>query len=227
MIMQFQKKPVVIEAVQWTGGELFFAQVVKPFCPTAVYDAERSVLTIPTLEGDHRADLSDWIIKGVKGECYPCKPDIFEMTYTPVESTGNALACGADAPHPTVPVQVWVDVDEGCVSEVNWLNSLPGVRTFASCQGTIGEGGAEPYRAQIMAAWPTDTESLLRERYDVEILGDCWGYLRPKAGADTFSEVAPEIPTEASTTQSVSSEAENVSLSEHPLRDPEAPLATE
>jgi len=38
---------------------------------------------IPTLEGDHLANIHDWIIKGVKGEFYPCKPDIFEMTYEP------------------------------------------------------------------------------------------------------------------------------------------------
>lgn len=41
-------------------------------------------LVIKTLEGDHRADIGDYIIQGVKGELYPCKPDIFEMTYEEV-----------------------------------------------------------------------------------------------------------------------------------------------
>ena len=40
--------------------------------------------SVPTLEGDHIASPGDWIIRGVKGELYPCKPDIFAMTYDPV-----------------------------------------------------------------------------------------------------------------------------------------------
>jgi hypothetical protein len=42
-----------------------------------------TVFVIPTLEGNHQANIGDWIIKGVKGEFYPCKPDIFELTYEP------------------------------------------------------------------------------------------------------------------------------------------------
>ena len=42
------------------------------------------ILTIPTLEGDHIANVGDWIIQGVQGEFYPCKPDIFDATYEPV-----------------------------------------------------------------------------------------------------------------------------------------------
>jgi hypothetical protein len=72
--MKFRKKPVVIEATQWwTHGD-----------HPAVVPA-RSVLTeqgcIKTLEGDMRVNPGDWIITGVKGEHYPCKPDIFEATY--------------------------------------------------------------------------------------------------------------------------------------------------
>lgn len=47
-------------------------------------DEKGPFLIIPTLEGNHRADNGDWIITGVKGERYPCKPDIFEATYDPV-----------------------------------------------------------------------------------------------------------------------------------------------
>lgn len=47
---------------------------------------ELGEIDIPTLEGTHRASLGDWIIKGVKGEFYPCKPDIFALTYEPVET---------------------------------------------------------------------------------------------------------------------------------------------
>jgi hypothetical protein len=47
------------------------------------------ILTIPTLEGDHKAMPGDYIIKGIKNEFYPCKPDIFEMTYEPAEIRGD------------------------------------------------------------------------------------------------------------------------------------------
>lgn len=50
-------------------------------------DAEKLTLTIPTLEGDMVAQDGDWIIRGVKGELYPCKPDIFEATYELVDET--------------------------------------------------------------------------------------------------------------------------------------------
>lgn len=72
----YRKKPVVIEAVQFDGsnyGECY------SFCPTIFW--EQGVGIIPTLEGEMRAQPNDWIIKGVKGEFYPCKPDIFAATY--------------------------------------------------------------------------------------------------------------------------------------------------
>lgn len=75
----FTKKPVTIEARQWCGSN-----AVDLLCwigGKARQDG--SSLIIPTLEGDHEASLGDWIIKGVKGEFYPCKPDIFEATYNP------------------------------------------------------------------------------------------------------------------------------------------------
>lgn len=82
---KFRKKPVVIEAVHFMGSPGL--DRVLHFCPTATFsvDGKGAYLTIPTLEGDHRADVGDWIIKGVKGEFYPCKPDIFAATYDPVE----------------------------------------------------------------------------------------------------------------------------------------------
>ena len=81
--MKFRKKPVVIDAVQWTGKN--YDEV-----STFAYDSKRAVfigeniLIITTLEGDMIANVGDWIIKGVKGELYPCKPDIFEETYEQV-----------------------------------------------------------------------------------------------------------------------------------------------
>lgn len=89
---KYRKKPVVIEAhyfagndpeawrdlAFWCGGRYF--EEAKPSDPT---DIRRGIL-IPTLEGVMTADFGDWIIKGVKGEFYPCKPEIFAATYEPV-----------------------------------------------------------------------------------------------------------------------------------------------
>jgi len=85
--MKFRKKPVEIEAVQWTGENI---EEMTEHLEGAVvgnlgFIVEDAPITITTLEGDHRADIGDWIIKGVKGEFYPCKPDIFEQTYELVE----------------------------------------------------------------------------------------------------------------------------------------------
>lgn len=78
---KYRKKPVVIEAVQWTGEndeemDLFGV----PYCEID----ELGYMTIETLEGYLAAEAGDYIIKGVKGEYYPCKPDIFEETYEAV-----------------------------------------------------------------------------------------------------------------------------------------------
>lgn len=79
--MKFRKKPVVIEAVQWNGNVEDF----KAFgdVPLPISLNPLPALTISTLEGEMRANPGDWIIRGVHGEFYPCKPDIFEMTYEP------------------------------------------------------------------------------------------------------------------------------------------------
>jgi hypothetical protein len=85
----FRKKPVVIEAVQFDGTPVGACAVFDAFdIPGAKFapshDLATGTLMIPTLEGDHTASAGDWIIKGVKGEFYPCKPDIFEETNEPV-----------------------------------------------------------------------------------------------------------------------------------------------
>lgn len=78
---KYRKRPVVIEAVQWTGsnvGELTMHM-------NGGGNFALSGLEIKTLEGTMRADIGDYIIRGVKGEFYPCKPDIFEATYEPAQ----------------------------------------------------------------------------------------------------------------------------------------------
>lgn len=81
--MKFRKKPVVVDAIQWTGDN---AEEVQAFLFNRhQYAANGWVkghyVDIGTLEGLMTASIGDWIIRGIKGEHYPCKPDIFEATY--------------------------------------------------------------------------------------------------------------------------------------------------
>ena len=83
---KFRKKPVVIDAVQFDGENLgVIVNFVEGTRELRESPEDKSIV-IRTLEGDMRADKGDWIIKGVKGEFYPCKPDIFEATYEIVEA---------------------------------------------------------------------------------------------------------------------------------------------
>lgn len=92
--MKFRKKPVVIEAVQWTGDNLkeiimftgLHPSAEKWTWPEYKQVVEKDGLKIFTLEGKMNADVGDWILKGVNGEFYPCKPDIFEATYERVKN---------------------------------------------------------------------------------------------------------------------------------------------
>lgn len=109
---QYRKKPVVIEAVEFKGeltagviigwtmqGDQHAEFVQRGHEHPMRYDREcdrsnghtlddaPSFLVIPTLEGNHRADLGDFVIRGIQGEFYPCKPDIFAETYDPVDPT--------------------------------------------------------------------------------------------------------------------------------------------
>lgn len=99
---KYRKKPVVIEAWHWT-----FDGTDRGDCPSWMNDSinkwpemnganfepdhtDGPRIAIATLEGVHIANPGDWIIQGVKGELYPCKPDIFEMTYEPVVEEESA-----------------------------------------------------------------------------------------------------------------------------------------
>ncbi|MBP8125780.1 MAG: hypothetical protein KAZ26_24235 [Caldilineaceae bacterium] len=88
--MQYRKKPVVIEAMQltdemkdlvhnWAGGSATFDKELNP------------TLTINTLEGNMTARLGDWIIKGIKGEFYPCREDIFLASYEPINEVEEEI----------------------------------------------------------------------------------------------------------------------------------------
>jgi hypothetical protein len=85
---KFRKKPVVIEAEQYDGSQEMAERYEREHhfkCrPDGHTNSILYELFIPTLEGTMQVGVGDWIICGVKGEFYPCKPDIFEATYEPV-----------------------------------------------------------------------------------------------------------------------------------------------
>lgn len=93
--MKYRKKPVVIEAikndgtwppiVQWLQALAGSYFAFQPGTSPPVTRNHDGSLSVATLEGAMRCDVGDWIIQGIKGELYPCKPDIFEATYEAVE----------------------------------------------------------------------------------------------------------------------------------------------
>lgn len=83
--LKYRKKPVVIEAVQWDGYNIEEIQSLES--DRELHYFEGGELIICTLEGNHHASVGDYIIKGVHGELYPCKPDIFAETYEAAESS--------------------------------------------------------------------------------------------------------------------------------------------
>lgn len=86
--MKVRTKPVVVDALLFTGTKENYADMLS-FCPVA--GLLQDFLLIKTLERTRRAEVGDWVIKGVKGEFYPCKPDIFAQTYELLE--GTSLVC--------------------------------------------------------------------------------------------------------------------------------------
>ena len=95
--MKYIKKPVIVEAFQlerrylnwpqWAHDALTENIIISHNTGKFHNPAEETYLIIKTLEGDMKASFGDYIIKGVKGEIHPCKPDIFEMNYDKVEFT--------------------------------------------------------------------------------------------------------------------------------------------
>jgi hypothetical protein len=85
--MKYRKKPVVIDAMQFDGSNQFpLMRWAECFEGATEWTLSDGCIAIVTLEGEMRADPGDWIIRGVKGEFYPCKPDIFEATYERAEN---------------------------------------------------------------------------------------------------------------------------------------------
>ena len=85
---KFRKKPVVIEAVQITDATFDDPHPNPNHLIGPVYDPVNRTVIVATLEGTMIANVGDWIIRGIKGELYPCKPDIFEATYEEIPDAG-------------------------------------------------------------------------------------------------------------------------------------------
>jgi energy-converting hydrogenase Eha subunit B len=91
---RYRKKPIIIEAIQWTGKNL---SEITAFMPTGFLQGE--AIAVPTLEGTMMASPGDYLIRGIRGEFYPCKADIFLKTYDLVETDGRyAQAPGEGSP---------------------------------------------------------------------------------------------------------------------------------
>ena len=81
MTQKYRKKPVIIEAIQWTGNNI---DEIIAFAPLHITYTGADYFYVNTLEGVMKASLNDYIIKGVDGEYYPCKENIFIQTYEQV-----------------------------------------------------------------------------------------------------------------------------------------------
>jgi len=76
---KYVKKPIPITAIQWTGeNHMELAEFTNGKC---LFSVGESTIVIPTLEGEMKANAGDYIVRGVEGEFYPCRQDIFEKTY--------------------------------------------------------------------------------------------------------------------------------------------------
>lgn len=92
MILTICKKPIIVEAVYWDGKVSTMKELESIGMKHGVcmqQGGKVHCLTITTLEGEMKAEVGDYIIKGIKGEFYPCKPDIFNQTYNKIKEVHN------------------------------------------------------------------------------------------------------------------------------------------
>ena len=142
---------------------------------------------IHTLEGTHRADCGDWIIKGVKGEFYPCKPDVFEATYEPAEDEGDY-----ETHYQTAIVYKEMGLMEEAIREfqdaVNLSRADDGTRRFFQCCNLLGLCFMESNMPNLALMWyrrAMETPNLREEEkqallYEIGIAYEMGGE-KPKA----------------------------------------------
>ena len=116
MINKYRKKPVIVEAVIWTGNNI---DEVKELAKNAVENIifVNNNLYIETLEGNMKVSIGDYIIKGIKEEFYPCKPDIFKETY-------ETVSIVSDNDKTTVPMSEYRKLENKNKKLRNTINRL-------------------------------------------------------------------------------------------------------
>lgn len=116
MINKYRKKPVIVEAVIWTGNNI---DEIKELAKSAVEHIifVNNNLYIETLEGNMHVSVGDYVIKGVQGEFYPCKPDIFKQTYETVSMV-------SDNDRTTVPMSQYIKLENKNKKLRNTINRL-------------------------------------------------------------------------------------------------------
>ena len=126
-MQKFVKKPVVIEAIQYDGANITEIETfVRGKLPTIMTSDLGAQLVISTLEGDMKVTKGDYVIKGIKGEFYPCKPDIFKSTYNVIEDNNGVLTEGEKRVRTTFNVSSskLVDTSKQLMAEaINLLSS--------------------------------------------------------------------------------------------------------
>lgn len=131
----------------------------------------------------HAGSVTGWFPNSVAIKLGTCKIKFSSQDHSAsvAAPTPEEVRTEPRDPHKTVPVQVWADIDEGIADFVRYLNTIEGVRTDASCQGTIGEGGPHPYRAYAIVHWWTpEALERLQAEFEVELQGNgTWGYAYP------------------------------------------------
>lgn len=148
--MKYRKKPVEVEAFQFDGdlmgsdGKYYVPGWAVRAFKTGVMHYKYGIdaqLYIKTLEGEHHASVGDYIIRGVKGELYPCKPDIFEMTYEPIPDEEPAQLkpcpfCGGEAVIRTIgPLCNWEAIMHTIEPHSHYFADMPDClgSTFIEC----------------------------------------------------------------------------------------------
>lgn len=161
---KYRKRPVVIEAMQFTGDNwvdlyAFTLDYEDEDGKRAVFGPKRGV--IPTREGKHEVSISDWVIKGIEGEFYPCKPSIFEATYEAVEE---------DEPRKKM-VYLWSSKLMGKLYHIarDHNNIICGYGV-ALCNGSLGGAPNYSERLEDVPSWRTpctrcyERKTLLEQR---------------------------------------------------------------
>jgi hypothetical protein len=138
----YRKKPVVIEAMQLTSNDALAAAITWCGGRPWMVDMEPGV-QIKTLEGIMYASPGDWIIKGVKGEFYPCKPDIFEATYEPAAALRAPTIAADDGERDIALLRILAPIiSENCIEDDDdfevWLDHEPGF-PFTDCHKCGGD----------------------------------------------------------------------------------------